>query len=238
MIMKTVEVSGNSLKEAVNNACKSLDATEEEVDIKIIDEGSKGFFGIFGSKNAVVNATLKPKHYERKILDFLNTISENFGSEVVFEVSMRNRTFHVTINGDNISRLIGRHGKTVAALEHILNIYANRLTDVKVNVKVDIGGYKDDRKEIIEHIAHKAAKNSLSNNEKIVLEPMFSYERRIVHEVITKYKNLKSYSIGLEPYRKVVIDIVNKKYDKPKRNHNSRSQFQKSEKMNYNRNKD
>jgi hypothetical protein len=56
--------------------------------------------------------------------------------------------------------------------------------------------------------------------------------------VITKYKNLKSYSIGLEPYRKVVIDIANKKYDKPKRNHNSRSQFQKSEKMNYNRNKD
>lgn len=236
MIMKTVEVSGSNLKEAVTNACKNLNATEEEIDIKIVEEGSKGFLGIFGSKEAVINATLKPKYYERKILDFLNTISKNFGSDILFDISMRNRTFRIIINGNNVSRLIGRHGKTVAALEHILNIYANRLTDVKVNVKVDIEGYKDDRKEIIEHLAHKAAKNSLSINGKVVLEPMFSYERRIVHEVITKYRNLKSYSVGLEPYRKVVIDVANRKYSQPKRNYNSKNQFsKKNEKMNYNR---
>jgi spoIIIJ-associated protein len=86
------------------------------------------------------------------------------------------------------------------------------MAPTKVNVTVDIGDYRLERKKLVEEIAHRTAKSAISRRSKIVMEPMFAFERRLVHEVISQYEDLKSYSVGLEPYRKVVVEYRDRKY--------------------------
>jgi spoIIIJ-associated protein len=215
--MKTYEFRAETVEDAVRNARKQLDAYEDEIEVKIIEKGSKGFLGIFGSKESVIEVSLLEKHSQRKLQEFLNGILKNFDSEFFSEAALIGRTYRIKIEGEEISRLIGKHGKTVAALQHILSIYANRMSPIKVNVTVDVGDYRHERKRLVEEIAHRTAKIAISKKSKIVMEPMFAFERRLVHEVISQYHDLKSYSVGFEPYRKVVVEYSEK------RNGNSRN---------------
>jgi spoIIIJ-associated protein len=187
-----------------------LDAYNNEIDVEIIEKGTKGFLGLFGAKEARVTVKPKPVYYERKVRDYLKGILDAFDKEVYYDVNFEGNTFRINIQGDEISRLIGKHGKTISALQHIMNIYANRLSNTKVNVFVDVGNYKDNRKESIENIAHKMARTALKKKKRIVMEPMFAFERRKVHEIISEYNDLRSYSKGLEPYRKVIIEYVSR----------------------------
>lgn len=208
--MKSVEVNAPTIEEAIRLAQTKLDAYNNEIDVEIIEKGTKGFLGLFGAKEARVTVKLKPVYYERKVRDYLKGILDAFDKEVYYDVNFEGNTFRINIQGDEISRLIGKHGKTISALQHIMNIYANRLSNTKVNVFVDVGNYKDNRKESIENIAHKMARTALKKKKRIVMEPMFAFERRKVHEIISEYNDLRSYSKGLEPYRKVIIEYVSR----------------------------
>lgn len=208
--MKSVEVNAPTIEEAIRLAQTKLDAYNNEIDVEIIEKGTKGFLGLFGAKEARVTVKLKPVYYERKVRDYLKGILDAFDKEVYYDVNFEGNTFRINIQGDEISRLIGKHGKTISALQHIMNIYANRLSNTKVNVFVDVGNYKDNRKESIEDIAHKMARIALKKKKRIVMEPMFAFERRKVHEIVSKYSHLRSYSKGLEPYRKVIIEYVSR----------------------------
>ncbi len=209
--MKPFEVTAENVEAAIREAQTRFDAYEDELDITVIEKGSRGFLGIFGVREAVVNCKLKPQYVERKAGSFLRRLLDEFDSEVFFQVSLRGKTIKISLDGSNISRLIGKHGKTVGALQHILAIYANRLSDVKMNVTVDVGNYKNERRRLAEDVAHKAAKSVLKKGTRISLDPMFAFERRIVHEIVSKYKGLKSFSVGLEPYRRVVIELEKKR---------------------------
>ncbi|MEA2067103.1 MAG: RNA-binding cell elongation regulator Jag/EloR [Thermotogota bacterium] len=208
--MKSVEVSAPTIEEAIRLAQIRLDAYNNEIDVEVIEKGSKGFLGLFGVKEARVTVKPKPVYYERKVRDYLKEILDAFDKEVYYDVNYEGKTFRINIQGDEISRLIGKHGKTISALQHIMNIYANRLSNIKVNVFVDVGNYKDNRKESIEDIAHKMARIALKKKKRIVMEPMFAFERRKVHEIVSEYSHLRSYSKGLEPYRKVIVEYVSK----------------------------
>ncbi len=208
--MKQIEISAPTVEKAIRLAQMELDAFNNEIEVDVIDKGSKGFLGLFGNKEARVTVKPLPIYYERKVRDYLKEILETFDKEVYYDVSFEGKTFRINIQGDEISRLIGKHGKTISALQHIMNIYANRLSNTKVNVFVDVGNYKDNRKETIEEIAHKVAKIALKKKKRIVMEPMFAFERRKVHEIVSEYSHLRSYSKGLEPYRKVVVDYVSR----------------------------
>jgi spoIIIJ-associated protein len=168
---------------------------------------------------------LLDKHWERKLHDFLKGILKSFDEETFSEVKLVGRTYRVKIEGEEVARLIGKHGKTVAALQHILNIYANRMAPTKVNVTVDIGDYRLERKRLVEEIAHRTAKSALTKKIKIVMEPMFAFERRLVHEVVSQYEDLKSYSVGFEPYRKVVVEYSERKFSYDRRSDSKRRRY-------------
>ncbi|MGC9321372.1 MAG: RNA-binding cell elongation regulator Jag/EloR [Kosmotogaceae bacterium] len=223
--MKPVEYRAETVEEAIRSAQADLDAYDDEIEVSVKEKGSKGFLGIFGSKEAVIEVTLLDKHWERKLHDFLKGILKSFDEETFSEIKLVGRTYRVRIEGEEVARLIGKHGKTVAALQHILNIYANRMAPTKVNVTVDIGDYRLERKRLVEEIARRAAKSALSKRSKIVMEPMFAFERRLVHEVVSQYEDLKSYSVGFEPYRKVVVEYSERKYSWDKRSDSKRRRY-------------
>jgi len=207
--MKKIRSTASTVEEAIEKVVKEYDLKEGEFEYEIVEKGFKGILGFF-SKEAVVDLTIKREYYERRIKEFLLGIVKNADLDVGINVTSKGRTFYVKVRGSNVGRLIGKHGKTLGALQHILTIFVNRLSDVKLSVVIDAGEYREKRKKQLESIAKNAVREVMQNKGKVVLDPMFSFERKIIHEVVKKYKGVKSYSVGVEPYRKVVIEYAKK----------------------------
>ncbi|MCD6449058.1 MAG: protein jag [Thermotogaceae bacterium] len=207
--MKKIRSTAPTVEEAIEKVIKEYDLKDDEYTYEIVEKGFKGILGFF-SKEATVDITIKRNFYARKIKEFLLGIVKSANLDVKINVTYRGKTFYVKIKGTGIGKLIGKHGKTLGALQHILTIFVNRLSDIKLNVVIDAGEYRERRKKQLETIAENAIREVVRNKGKVVLDPMFSFERKIVHEIVKKYKGVRSYSIGVEPYRKVVIEYFRK----------------------------
>lgn len=122
--------------------------------------------------------------------------------EVVAE--QRGEELHVAVQGKDLGLLIGRHGQTLEALQHL----AQRIAldhDLHVRVIVDAEGYRERRREAIEAQVTRLAQRALQREEACPLEPMTSSERRHVHEMVRDIEGVESYSEGTEPDRHAVI---------------------------------
>ncbi len=206
--MKELEIAGRTVEMALEDAEKKWGLKENEYDFEVIDPGSKGFLKI-GSRDALIKINMKTDFFARKVCDYITSIlnySNGINHDLKIKFKIRNGKIYINLFGEELGRIIGKHGKTISALQHIANIFVNRITDIKAIVLLEVGDYKDRRKEIIEKIALQNAKRVKYQGDKIELDPMFSFERRIVHETIKRINGVRSYSKGLEPYRYVVIE--------------------------------
>lgn len=206
--MKELEITGRTIEIALEEAEKKWGLNHNEYEYEVLDPGSKGFLKI-GSRDALLKLTMKTDYFARKVCDYLAGIlsfSNEISQDLKIKYKIRNGKIYINLFGEEMGRIIGKHGKTISALQHIANIYVNRITDVKAVVLLEVGDYKNRRKEIIEKIAFQNAKKAKIQGKRIELDPMFSFERRIVHETIKKMNGVRSYSKGLEPYRFVVIE--------------------------------
>ncbi len=205
--MKRLKVKGRTVEDAIEEAKKKYGFKDGEYEYRILDKGFRGIFGLL-AKDAVVEISLKKEYFSRRIKEFIGEILKHVGRIDKIRVKSNGRTYFVDLDGEDVGKLIGKHGKTLGALQHIVTIFANRLSDVKLKVVIDAGAYRERRKKQLESIAGEAIRRALEEKGKVVLDPMFPFERRIIHEMVKKHKNLTSYSIGVEPYRRVVIEYV------------------------------
>lgn len=115
----------------------------------------------------------------------------------------------VDISGNGVSYLIGQHGRTLLALQHLIRqIYINTTEDFDEGVKliIDVDGYKQKRVERIKDLARNAAEKSLSLGMEITLPSMTAFERHVVHEFIQEsFPEVETTSTGEEPNRRVVV---------------------------------
>ena len=107
--------------------------------------------------------------------------------------------------GKDANRLIGYRGETLNALQTIITIISNKELTGKVRVILDIAGYREKRKKVLEDLADKVSKTVLKTGRTITLEPMPAYERKIIHSRLQNNDKVKTFSKGEEPYRKIVI---------------------------------
>jgi len=216
--LKTLNYTGKNIEDIVEKFKKDYDALDGEYELTVIDKGSTGLFGLF-SRDAVAEITITNKYYERKLKEFIEGIFEQFNIDYFVEVNSRGKTFIVSCHSEQIGKIIGKHGKELGALQHIASIFLNRITDTKVTVIIDAGNYREKRKEQLQKIVEHAIER-LDKGGKIKLDPMFAFERKIVHEIAKKHKDVYTYSEGLEPYRYVVIE-----YRKGGHHHEDRERF-------------
>ena len=101
--------------------------------------------------------------------------------------------------------MIGYRGDVLNSLQTILNSIASKHLESKVRVILNIGNYKEKREKALEELADKVSKTVLKTGKSITLEPMVAYERKIIHNRLQQNSSIRTYSIGEEPYRKVVI---------------------------------
>lgn len=200
---KSIEKTGKTVDEAVDLALSELNASKEDVDVEVLEEPAKGLLGI-GAKPALVRVTLKDKRNEiideflQKVAGFMNislknTISENDGR------------ISVNMEGNDMGLLIGYRGETLEALQTLLAVVANKGAEDYIKIDLDAENYREKRKETLKNLATKKAYEAVKYNKNITLEPMNAYERRIIHMALQDNDKVTTYSIGEEPYRKIVI---------------------------------
>jgi spoIIIJ-associated protein len=198
---------GTDLESVLEKAKSNFNAScIDEISYKIIQEPSKGFLFGIGKKPLIIEAYPNEKYLINKVKKFLKNILSYFEEDVDININYYNKTLKVFLEGENLGKVIGKQGRNLGALQHLTMIYVNRMTDTKCDVKLDVGDYRRNRKKNLELIAENAAKKAITTNEKVELAPMFSFERKIIHKYINyNYPKLHTVSMGLEPYRKVVI---------------------------------
>ncbi|AZR74302.1 DNA-binding protein [Anoxybacter fermentans] len=199
---------GKTVDDAIESALRKLGVTRDKVEINVIDKGQRGFFGLFGARDAVVEVKLKETKLERAI-NFLLKVVKAIGLDVKIEViEEETNDEQITLNlvGENLGLLIGHRGNTLDSLQYLTTLVANRgIGDNYVRVILDAEGYRERRKKTLCQLAKRLAQKAKTTGRKVVLEPMPPHERRIIHLALQDEEGIKTYSEGREPYRKVII---------------------------------
>ncbi|MED1471518.1 RNA-binding cell elongation regulator Jag/EloR [Bacillus salipaludis] len=202
--MKQVTATGQNVEEAVESALAQLQTTKDRAEIDIIDEGKKGIFGIFGSRPAVVKVTVIIDPIE-EAQNFLKSISEQMGAPVEIEVKREGKQVNFVLTGEKIALLIGKRGQTLNSLQYLTQLVINRSSNRYLTVILDAEDYRNRRNETLIQLAHRLAQKAVKTGKDVALEPMPSYERKVIHSALSENKRVKTFSDGSEPHRYIVI---------------------------------
>lgn len=205
--MKSVIEVGKTVDEAIEKALIELDANRDDVEIEIIEEPSKGFFGLIGVKDAKIKATLIFNPIE---------IADNFITKMLTSMDIKavnvitkekeNLKIDITdISSTDMGIIIGKRGNTLDAIQYLLSLAINKGKEDYIRVTIDTKGYRAKREETLIRLAHRMAEKTKHSKRPVKLEPMNPYERRIIHSALQKTNDIVTFSEGKEPYRRVVI---------------------------------
>lgn len=205
----SIEKTGKTVQEAIAAALSELNVSEEDVDIEVIEEGTKGIFGIIGSKVARIKVTVREETNNRCDIasDFLYTILNNMEVEADISVSEDEENIVVDINGDDIGIIIGRRGETMDALQYLTSLVVNKEYEDYKRVILNVENYRQKREETLVKLANRLAEKVVKYKKPVTLEPMNPYERRIIHSSLQGHRSVETFSTGEEPKRKVVIAL-------------------------------
>lgn len=205
--MKSVVKVSKTVDEAIKEALIELNAKKEDVEIEIIEEPSKGFLGLIGSKDAKVKVSVV--YDPKEIADvFLTKILNSMNVDAVNVIKREENNLFVDItdiSSTDKGIVIGKRGNTLDAIQYLLSLAVNKNKDAYIKVIMDIEGYREKREQTLIRLAKRMAEKSRYTNKPIKLEPMNPYERRIIHFALQKIQGITTYSEGDEPYRRVVI---------------------------------
>ena len=139
------------------------------------------------------------------IKEFLKEIIENMGLEVSFETTTKDERTTIKMYSNNNPIIIGKSGHTLKALETLAKQKIQNDTGIFYKINLDVSNYKEKIQKSIERLAKTTAREVAKTKIPVALDNMTSYERRIVHNVLTDFKGVKTESEGEEPNRHVVI---------------------------------
>ena len=204
MTLKSVETTGKTVEEAVLVAAAQLGVRKEKLDIEVIEQPEKSLFGLIQKKEAKIRATVKLDVAElaKQYLEDMFTLMK---VEATADVALEEGVLHAELVGNKIGVLIGKRGETLDSIRYLLSLYIGKYTEEKIKVVVDSEGYLAKREQSLQRLAISVAHKVKKTHRKVILEPMNSYERRIIHSALQDDSYVKTVSEGEEPYRKVIV---------------------------------
>jgi spoIIIJ-associated protein len=203
-VAEYIEKEAKTVESAIEEALNEMNIGKDDADIEVLDEGSKGLFGLIGGRNALVRV-YKKVDYEEIIKSFLYPVFDVLGIDGDIDITVENNVLNIKLSAENIGIIIGRRGETLDALQYLLGLAVNKQSDRFMRVTLDVCNYREKREETLIRLAKRLADKVERTRKNITLEPMNPYERRIIHATLQDYGQVETYSIGDEPNRKVVI---------------------------------
>ena len=146
----------------------------------------------------------------KKAEAFITELLKHMDMGMTAETTVKDGVIHINLNGENVGNLIGRHGETLDAIQHIVTNVVNLKRDnATVRVQVDAADYRSKRQAALEQLARRMADNAKKYNSNMTLEPMNAYERHIIHVTLQDVPGIATFSTGSEPQRRVIISSAN-----------------------------
>jgi spoIIIJ-associated protein len=213
----SAEGEGGNLGEAKWSAIRALEPDfpgieADDIEFEVLDEGDPD-----AGRPARVRATVDESRWEEdedlpdapaeRIRALLERVSVAFGLRASVEIEEGDEEIRATVNGEDLGLLIGKHGSTIDALQHLAGRVAFGGGDRKT-VVVDAAGYRERREGALQRAADQAVSDALAYGRPVELEPMSSPERRIVHTYLRDRTDVQTHSEGDEPDRRLVVTPV------------------------------
>jgi spoIIIJ-associated protein len=221
----SVEASGESLGEAKWAAMKELEPrfpgiTAECVSFEVVDEPEDG--GGLARVRAQVDedawrdaAEVIPEEPVERVRAVVARVVHALGLRATVDVEESEEEIRATVNGDELGLLIGKHGSTIDALQHLAFWAAYRGRETRKQVTVDAAGYRERRETALHRMADRAAAEALRYDRGVELEPMRAPERKIVHTYLSERGDVETHSEGDEPDRRLVISPAARAFREP-----------------------
>ena len=192
---------GKTVEEATEEGLADLGLTREQAEITVLDEGKKKLIGGVKAKVKVVKKVSDGK----RAVDFIDGLMDILKLNAVSELVADGEKVEINITSTDSSRVIGRHGEVLDAIQTMASAVANIGRDEYKRVVVDCEDYRAGREKTLTELAHRLAKKAVERQRRVSLEPMNPYERRIIHSALADNEEVKTISSGKEPARFVVI---------------------------------
>ena len=137
--------------------------------------------------------------------NFISDILTAMGLEVTVTAELKDDIVEVNLEGDNMGVVIGKRGDTLDSIQYLTSLVVNQKSEDYIKVSIDTENYREKREEALCALSQRLAAKVARTGKKFALEPMNPYERRIIHSNLQNNEDVTTFSIGQEPYRKVVI---------------------------------
>ena len=211
--MTELEAEGKTIEEAIEEGLRKLGCRRDEVEIKILNEGATGLFGLMGNKPAVVRITSKSDLVlvdfdlaQKRVKEIISELLKLMGLKVtqVNTALMAGRVL-AEIKSDEGGLIIGRNGQTLDAIELVVNLILNKDKNTRTKISVDTDKFRQKHEERLQKIAREAADQVKKTGTVYKFEPMSSRDRRVIHEYLKTDKDVETYSEGEGVLRKLFI---------------------------------
>ena len=224
--MDPFEFEGKTTEEAIENASRELNIPIEDLNVDILEPGSVGIFGLVGNKKAKIRVQIDPspveedeaapapkaepkaipdEHVVNMARETLQKILDLIPIPATIRMTQVEGNPVLNIEGDKSGLLIGRKGKTLDAIQYLLNKILSKTLDQKTNIMVDSENYRQRREESLTQMALKMGEKALLSRRPVTTNPLNPHDRRIVHLTLREDKRLDTKSRGDGLLKKVVI---------------------------------
>ncbi|HEY43156.1 MAG TPA: protein jag [Anaerolineae bacterium] len=225
----SLEVIAPSVEEAIAQGVEELGLPEDELEVEVLDEGSKGFLGL-GTRQVRVRLTVRieepPEEAPRvevppemddeeavriahetveELLHLMSIQAKVAAQWGELDPPGKIRPLLIDIRGDDLSILIGRRGETLTALQYITRLIVGKELKRPVAVVIDIEGYRARREGQLRRLARRIAEQAIETGRTMSLEPMPANERRIIHVELKDNPKVETISVGEGNHRKVTV---------------------------------
>jgi len=217
------EFEGKTQEEAIEKACEELGLSEDKLDFEVISYGSTGIFGLVGVKKARIKVTVpEPKkaqveqqpqpraeEKEEDVAEMAKEVLEKIISFIVegatVTVERESDSLGLKVEGGNSALLIGKHGRTLDALQYLVQRIVNKQKRARQRISIDVEGYRGRRKESLTQLALRLGEKVKRSGRPTTISPMNAYDRRIVHVALKSSAGVRTQSQGTGSFRKLVI---------------------------------
>ena len=227
-MQKELEITGKNIEDAIEKGLKELNCSKEDVEIKILDEGTKGLFGLMGSKPARVVFTVKDKNEvsekkekeeaPKKEIDFDLACknAQEYVSKIISMMSIKiddikvthdEDTVNIEVSTDSGSLLIGRSGQSLNALEYVVQLMLNTNSSTRAKVSIDTENYRQKQQERLKAIINKAIEYVKRTKKIYRFDPMSAKDRKFIHQYFKNLGGFDTFSEGEGAMRKVGVKL-------------------------------
>ncbi len=211
--MSSIEIEAKTTQEAIEKACEHFHLSKEELDIEVLEDRSTGIFGIVGNKKAKIRVTPKKDDSMVVAQETLEKIISLISADTRISAERKADEIILNFTGNNTGILIGHKGKTLEAIEYIVNKAVNKASEKKVRVIVDSENYRKRRDESLKTLAFQMAEKAKKTNRTATIDPISPRDRRIVHLALKEDHRISTKSEGEGLFKRIFIIPSKEKTD-------------------------